>query len=79
MGTDTPTEGREKKPAIKNEQQHPKGHSRHRNNTYIKKERFQGAHPDLAGFVFETRTNRTNQTANFARFDERIRALIGQS
>ena len=75
MGTDTPTDSVEKKPVI------PDGSSSRRFNRkvpYVKRERFQGAHPDLMGYVFESGTSRTNQIANFAKVDERIRALIGQ-
>ena len=79
MGTDTPADSGEQKPVIKNKANFGNGFNR-RNNTkkFIKKERFQGAHPDLSGFVFETGTTRTNQIANFTTVDMRIRALVGQ-
>lgn len=80
MGTDNPAQGGEQKPIIKNEGNNvPNASNRHNNaRRFIKKERFQGAHPDLAGYVFETSSNRTNQIANFTAVDTRIRALVGQ-
>ena len=53
--------------------------SRKNKFNYQKKEKFQGAHPDLSGYVFETAPSRTNQVANFSRVDERIRSLVGQN
>jgi hypothetical protein len=80
MGTDNPAQGGEQKPIIKNEGNNVPNASNRRNNArrFIKKEQFQGAHPDLAGYVFETSSNRTNQIANFTAVDTRIRALVGQ-
>ena len=74
MGTDNPAQGGEQKPIIKNEGNNIPNASNRRNNArrFIKKERFQGAHPDLAGYVFETSPNRTNQIANFTAADTRI-------
>lgn len=73
MGTDGPAVGGEQKPIIRNEVgdfMHPRRNNH--NKRFMKKERFQGAHPDLSGFVFETGTNRTNQIANFTTVDTRI-------
>ena len=80
MGTGTPAEGGEGKPALKAEGIGGVGSNRknrHQNNV-MKKEKFMGAHPDLQGFVFEAGSTRTNQIAKFTTVDTRIRALIGQ-
>jgi hypothetical protein len=83
MGTEHPAEGGEKKPVIKNDNSNG-GFYRHNNNNFhqkekfVKKEKFMGAHPDLQGFVFEANTIRSNQIANFATVDTRIKAVIGQ-
>ena len=37
-----------------------------------------GANPDLQGFVFEAKHNRTEQITNFNTVDIRIRAIVGQ-
>lgn len=81
MSADTPALGREHKPNVKNEANGISGSGRRNNHNtrkFIKKERSQGAHPDLSGFVFDTRTTQTNQIANFTAIDVRICALVGQ-
>ncbi len=82
MGTDTPAVGGEQKPIFKNEGDNsgnePSRCNANNARRFVKKDRFQGAHPDLAGFVFETSTNRTSQIANFTATDIRIRAIVGQ-
>eukprot|EP00956_Cyclotella_meneghiniana_P012789 scaffold18188_cov20-Cyclotella_meneghiniana.AAC.1 len=83
MGTDTPPDDVEKKPVIKNDAPgggydgHRRSRYRNNHNAYVKKEKFMGAHPDLQGFVFEAKQNRTDQVTNFTRVDERIRAHVG--
>ena len=84
MGTETsptpPPDGGEKKPIIKNDNQGA-GFRRggfNRNKNFIKKEKFMGANPDLQGFVFEAKHNRTEQITNFNTVDTRIRAIVGQ-
>ena len=49
MGTETPAEGGDKKPVIKNEKQNQ--NDKRKNPNFVKKEGFQGAHPDLSGYV----------------------------
>ena len=63
MGTETPAEGEEKKPAIKNEGGIAAGNPRRGNynsfnKRFVKKEKFLGADPNLQGFVFEAVGNR---------------------
>ena len=86
MGTDTPVEGGERKPVVRQEGNDGFHRNKNKFRKFAKKERFMGTHPDLQGFLFETGTSRTNQIANFtnqiANFntvDTRIRAIVGQS
>ena len=81
MSTDAPAVGGEHKPNIKNEGSGNTVIGQHNNQNarkLIKKDRFHGAHPDLSGFVFKSRTTQTNQIANFTAVNVRIRALVGQ-
>ena len=79
MGTDTPVEGGEKKPVMKQEGNDGFHQNKSKFKKFAKRERFMGAHPDLQGFVFETGTSHNNQIANFNTVDTRIRAIVGQS
>ena len=84
MGTDTncpDRPGDRKHPAIKDEGGGPNRPSSRRNTQskkFIMKDHFQGDHPDLAGYEFETGSNHTNQIAYFTTVDTKIRALVGQ-
>lgn len=81
MSTDAPALGREHKPNIKNKGSSNTGFGRRNNHNarkFIKKKLFQAAHPDLSGFVFETRTTWTNQIAKFTAIIICIQALVGQ-
>ena len=84
MGADTPAEGGENKPIIKDENKSSFHHGRRGNNRsqrrdgYAKKEKFMGADPDLQGYVFEAKRSRAEQVSNFEKVDEQIRMHIGR-
>ena len=50
---------------------------KHQQHAFVKKEKFLGADQDLQGFVFETKTTRSQQITNFRNVDERIRDQVG--
>ena len=85
MGADTPAVGGENKPIIKNDDKtnNNRQHGRRGNNNsqrrgdHVKKEKFVGADPDLAGFTFVSKTSRADQTANFETVDAVILNQIG--
>ena len=79
MSTDTPAVGGDDKPNVKIEGNRNQGGRSNvrRNNNYIKKEKFLGAHPSLQGHVFEAKRNRSEQVANYRNVDETIKAQIG--
>ena len=82
MSTEIPAGGGDQKtPVVKNNE----GGSGRNNNrrerkpySFAKREKFEGATPELSGFIFTAGTNRTSQIHNFTRTDERIKALVGQ-
>ena len=80
MSTDTPAGGGDDKPNIKVEANNKNQGCRNnirRNNNYVRKEKFMGAHPSLQGHVFEAKRNRSDQVANYRIVDETIKAQIG--
>ena len=79
MGTDTPIEGGERKPIIKQEDNNGFNQIKSKFKKFAKKERFMGvgAHPDLQGFEFEISISRTNHIDNFNTVDTHIHAIVG--
>ena len=77
MSADTPAAGGENKVKNEDNKVHAGRHNGRRNNNYIKKEKFLGAHPSLQGHVFEAKHNRSEQVANYRSVDDIIKAQIG--
>jgi hypothetical protein len=73
----------ESKPVINNGNTPNINHARrgnnnsHRRDGYAKKDKFMGADPNLQGYVFEAKTSRADQVANFEKVDARIKDQIG--
>ena len=72
MSADTPAAGGENKVKNEDNKVHAGRHNGRRNNNYIKKEKFLGAHPSLQGHVFEAKHNRSEQVANYRSVDDII-------
>ena len=80
MSAATPAAGGEAKPAATGDGRPGAGKGagrKHQQHHFIKKERFLGADQDLQGFVFETKSTRSQQITNFRTVDERIKDQVG--